>query len=481
MKRFSAQFKKQSESVHLRNAERDLLRERIVSYMEYHPLPSNLAYKETAVTQGVLTEPFKVFTFNPLYVRSFVGVFAVFVLVSIPALAEKAVPGDILYPVKVQFNEEVRATLAFSPYQKVAWETQRMERRIAEARLLAREGKLTQETQDQVAQAVREHSDAAQREIAQLRESDSDEAAIAEIAFTSALAVQSEVLENHVEGEEVDEGTQGRSVAVLAQAVEEARTSAEASQQGVRLSYEKLLGRIESESTGAYELFISVQNSASEEEVKNIERRLSDIKRKIAKAQEIKEGENERSSSVLSLRTQTDAGTSTQESTVDESTQEAALSSEEEAIELLRATLMDIQKLVNYMTHIDVRRSVSIEELVPLTLTDDEMRTKVLSLLDETIALQNEIGLREIKAPRAEKVTLGQTELESKLSDVVSLLDLGYFEEAYTLLEEAHEIARDLDRLTKDDPLKEVPEVLKETASTTEEVATTTQSVEESE
>ena len=50
-----------------------------------------------------------------------------------------------LYLVKVHFNEEIRSTLALSPYEKVAWETKRIERRIAEARLLASEGNLTDE------------------------------------------------------------------------------------------------------------------------------------------------------------------------------------------------------------------------------------------------------------------------------------------------------------------------------------------------
>jgi len=478
MKRFSQQFRKQSESIRMRTAERDQLRERILSYMEYHPLRSEVVDPSLSSNQEViLSEPFRVFTFNATYVRSLLGVFGVFLLVSIPVFAENTVPGDMLYPVKVQFNEEVRSTLAFSPYQKVAWETERMERRIAEARLLANAGKLTEEAQNKVALAVKEHSDAAQRGIEELRKDDSDEAAIAEISFASALEVQSEMLESHVEDMPIKEEGSGSSIAALVEVVAQARTDAEASSQSGSVSYEKLLGRVEAESTKVYELFSSVKESASPEEVQNMERRLNDIERKITKAIQTKEGKFINRPSMISLRaegsSESTASTTSQASEGVSATGTESEDAQNAAISMLRATLKDIQKLINYMTHIDVRRSVSIEDLVPLTLTDEEMRTQVLTLLDETIALQNTIGLREIAAPRAEKVALGQAELESKLSDAVALLDLGFFEEALTVLEEAHEMAIDLERLTKDDPLKEVP-VVPLAASSTASGATST-------
>ena len=462
----------------MRTAERDQLRERILSYMEYHPLRSEVVDPSLSSNQEViLSEPFRVFTFNATYVRSLLGVFGVFLLVSIPVFAENTVPGDMLYPVKVQFNEEVRSTLAFSPYQKVAWETERMERRIAEARLLANAGKLTEEAQNKVALAVKEHSDAAQRGIEELRKDDSDEAAIAEISFASALEVQSEMLESHVEDMPIKEEGSGSSIAALVEVVAQARTDAEASSQSGSVSYEKLLGRVEAESTKVYELFSSVKESASPEEVQNMERRLNDIERKITKAIQTKEGKFINRPSMISLRaegsSESTASTTSQASEGVSATGTESEDAQNAAISMLRATLKDIQKLINYMTHIDVRRSVSIEDLVPLTLTDEEMRTQVLTLLDETIALQNTIGLREIAAPRAEKVALGQAELESKLSDAVALLDLGFFEEALTVLEEAHEMAIDLERLTKDDPLKEVP-VVPLAASSTASGATST-------
>ena len=123
MKRFSEQLKKQAETVRMRASEKNSLRERVVSYMEYHPLPKEMSApkKTSRVSDPVLvSEPFRVIRFNSLYARSFAGMFAVLFIVGVPFVAERSLPGDILYPVKVQFNEEVRSSLALSPHATFA-------------------------------------------------------------------------------------------------------------------------------------------------------------------------------------------------------------------------------------------------------------------------------------------------------------------------------------------------------------------------
>lgn len=509
MKKFSAQFKKQSESIRMRASERSALRSRIVSYMEYHPLPQTMVSKKTVVLakqESLSSEPFTSFVFNKLYIRSFAGAFAVFFIVCVPVLAERAVPGDVLYPVKVEFNEELRSTLSFTPYAKVAWETERLERRISEARLLASEGKLTDEAEAQVAEAVKVHSDAAQREIAVIRESDSDEAAIAEIAFASALAVQSEVLEGHIEKDtQSEEGQDGRSVVALVQVVAKARSSAEALQSnGAQLSYEKLLGRVESESTNIYELFTSVKKGASSDELIDVERRLKDIERKVAQAVAIKEGiplENdsevaslaltmakpiattlptEETSTIAVIGTTTGASSTVAEvvSVPEENTTEVfntqteselEAQAELEAILILRSALTDIQKLLNYLTHLDVRENVSIEDLVPVTPTNKEKVAHVLESVNQVQLLNAQIEMRDISSRLQAKATYGQKEVNKKLQEVTKALEKGNVDSAGASVKEAHNIASDLVRLTANEPLKEIVPVLEVQSTSTVE------------
>lgn len=55
--------------------------------------------------------------------------------------AEGSLPGDFLYPIKVNMNEEVRGLFVFSVNARAGWEVARVERRLEEAEHLAVRGK----------------------------------------------------------------------------------------------------------------------------------------------------------------------------------------------------------------------------------------------------------------------------------------------------------------------------------------------------
>jgi len=139
MKRFSQQLNTKAKELKLSVAEKRDLRDRLVSYMEYHPVGAQV----TTHTVSVADETYSIFKFDASRFLKLAGVFVFIFTLSVSALAEKAVPGDTLYAVKIGFNEELRSTLVQGSYDKVVWETQLINRRIAEVRLLADTGRLT--------------------------------------------------------------------------------------------------------------------------------------------------------------------------------------------------------------------------------------------------------------------------------------------------------------------------------------------------
>lgn len=458
MKRFSEQFKSQADRISMRAAEQRELRERVTAYMEYHPLPAALK-ASTKTSAPLLTESYRVFKINMLQVRSTLAMCAVMVAIVVPFAAEQTLPGDVLYPVKVSFNEEVRSSITFSPYEKVEWETTRLERRLAEARLLASEGKLTDEVQADVAQAVKQHTEAAQKELALLEIDDSEEAAIAQIALASSIDAQTEAFAQAVE----KTGATASSTTVVTDALATAKVATTHS--STTPSYERMLAKVESETTRAYELLesLEIDNDIIESD---IARRLDDVNRKLRRA--------------IALVEVPEAATEETASSTEPAAPE--LAKKVIATGLLKEALQTTQKLIIYMTDIELASSVSVEELVPVELTETErlreLKYNLTRLTPRIAALKAERNL-------SQKATAALTKLDELVAAATAVIagegEVEAGENAYTTLEN---IIVDIeDNLVESDEENEelpieLPVVATTTATTTppvvEEVATST-------
>jgi len=457
MKRFSEQFHTKSKSVTLSSTEKQELRERLVSYMEYHPLPSELkSAKESSVASKspVLHEAFKTVSlpFSLLFKSSAVA--AALVLVVVPFMAEQSVPGDTLYAVKVQFNEEVRSTLTFDSYEKIEWETQLVNRRIAEARLLESEGRLTNEVEAEVAQAVRTHTQNAQKEIEILRVLDAEGATIASIEFDSNLEAQAASLKEDTEevGESdsaaVDSRPEEKSN-LIADAVDESRALNEQPNASTTPSYAKLIARVEQNTTRLYELSDKLE-SLNPNTKENVARRIQDIDRSVEKAIEKSQKDEAQAQDIL--------------------------------IDVLKRT----QKLIVFMTDFEVSGTIDIEELVPVVLTSDEEVAEITAYKKEIAQKQAAIvtSLGEADAETnldfIDKIEAGLSQIDTLISAINESSD---FSEIKTHAIEAIELADDLLLVLEKNNLPIVlqPEVTTpateqstSTASSTTTTATTT-------
>lgn len=390
MKRFSEQFNKKAQSTRLSAGEKRELRERLVSYMEYHPLPAEL--KQATPSHFIVSgQEFILFNFNKWRALKWSSAVALLFVVSISYLAEKAVPGDALYAVKVGINEEVRGTLARSSYEKVVWETELLNRRISEAQLLADEGKLTKEVEEDVVLAVIEHSENARKEIENLKLSDKDEATLASISLNTALDIQSISLshreETGVEGESTE-----RIVAILS-ATQAAQPAVEETELP---AYDRVLGKVESETTRAYELLKNIDDSATPEEKNDVTNRLGDIDTRIAAAMILVE------------------------------------SDEIAARKDLVFVLEQIHKLISFMTNIDVRNNLTVDDLVPDVLTKEQRLAIVREQITSTESILAEVldkvgtttssNIDSVEPEKIEKINLGITKTRDNLSQLTNLL-----------------------------------------------------------
>lgn len=120
--------KLQQHTSHMRltQHEKDAMRLVLQTHMHTYPLPT----------------PSPWFGFA-LQTRLIVPAFAVLLLcVSTTYAAQDALPGDLLYPIKIHINEQVEVALADTPEKKIAVEVQLAERRVGEVQTLAARGTL---------------------------------------------------------------------------------------------------------------------------------------------------------------------------------------------------------------------------------------------------------------------------------------------------------------------------------------------------
>ncbi len=73
--------------------------------------------------------------------------------------AEGSLPGDFLYPVKVDVNEKVVSSFHFSAEAKTEWEIRQAERRLEEAAKLESQSKFSNENKVEIEQKFSDHAD----------------------------------------------------------------------------------------------------------------------------------------------------------------------------------------------------------------------------------------------------------------------------------------------------------------------------------
>lgn len=384
MKRFAQQFKRQSDKIKLSAEEQFLLREKITTFMEYHPLPSLEGEARTAL---VLDNVFKTTRISWKKMTMSFGIVTIAFVITLPTVAEYTVPGDMLYPVKVKINEEVRGTLARTSYEKVEWEAQRIERRISEARILAKAGLLTPEVEEAVADAVEQHSSNASAEIALLRENNNtDDAALANMTLASVFEVQSTTFkaDNDMSvAATFSANTSETSPRTLAGVLEGERAELARLNETSDISYGRLMAEIEKQTTRAYERLSSIKDTVSPQEASDIDRRLNDIATRINVAKE---------------------------------------QPEEGGRGDLRDALRDTQMLITFMNDIDVRSTVAVEQIVPIIPTFEERLAQFNSELEELV--------KEVK--RLTQIVVELPEDSKKEAALISLNELELYIEKAT-------------------------------------------------
>lgn len=110
-----------------------------------------------------------------------VSSFVVFVGGGVALASTGSLPGNILYPVKVNVVEPLHSALTFSTQARAEYESSLATERLVEAETLANEGKLDKSKEDKLNLLLANHTEALNKSLDKLRRSSEDEDADDEI------------------------------------------------------------------------------------------------------------------------------------------------------------------------------------------------------------------------------------------------------------------------------------------------------------
>lgn len=201
--KFSEEFKNEGLRVRLTMQEKATLRARLSERMALNP------------ASPLVQSPYHFFIFNHVVLQRTFAALILFVFVAgsgggTSYAAQGALPGDLLYAVKIHVNEFVEIALATTPTAEAEVQAVLAERRVEEAQDLASQGKFTTLAAEQLQLQLDEHVAAAQSLTEVLKTRDPGAAAQINTKLASSLAVNDAVLTSLGE-QSTDEETKSAS------------------------------------------------------------------------------------------------------------------------------------------------------------------------------------------------------------------------------------------------------------------------------
>ena len=150
--------------MHLTREEKQFMQNSLVSFMQSRPVRDDRSARQ--LWQRSSVQSFYSFIFKPMPI-----IIAIVLLLGggTAYAAEHSLPNQILYPVKIHINEEVRGFLALTPQAKADLDAHLAEVRLQEEETLAAQGQLTTSTKAQVEANFKAHADRVAARIADFK------------------------------------------------------------------------------------------------------------------------------------------------------------------------------------------------------------------------------------------------------------------------------------------------------------------------
>lgn len=191
MEKIVKQIKRVAKDTHLSVTEKTEMKSLLLQHVKENP-------PHVSVFHGYsIPTPFSIQNFRNKKTLSVFVMAGLLMGSTLSFAAENTAPGDLLYPIKVGINEQVRGIVAITPKAKADWEVQLAERRLKEMEKLAIEANISPEIKVLAKQNFTASSERVKSRILKLEEDHDNEDAISTAGtFRDMLRKHEETIDN---------------------------------------------------------------------------------------------------------------------------------------------------------------------------------------------------------------------------------------------------------------------------------------------
>lgn len=190
MENIIKKIKKVAKHTRLSVAEKAEMRSVLVRHAKTHPVSN-----EVLVARGLPSTFFNINNFRNKKGISILVIGGLLMSGSVSLAAENTVPGDVLFPVKVRVNENVRGAVAITSKAKAEWEVRLVERRLEEVEKLAMTPGVLPEAQQVAEKNLERYSERVKNRISKFEEDEDEEDAIeTALSLSDVYSIHEQVL-----------------------------------------------------------------------------------------------------------------------------------------------------------------------------------------------------------------------------------------------------------------------------------------------
>lgn len=189
---FEKLIRESGQSAKLSREEREKMRFVLREYMTFKPAVAKEAAEISSFRRGL--EELLITLRRPALHALSAALMITLTGSGVALASEASLPGDALYPLKVAVTEPVRTFLT-SAEEKARWHMALAERRLDEAALLARKGKLDEETEETLALRFSKSANLAVRAVEEEAVHDPESISLTSDRFANRLSAYENVLE----------------------------------------------------------------------------------------------------------------------------------------------------------------------------------------------------------------------------------------------------------------------------------------------